>query len=184
VQYLESKDLSKLFRVMSAENKTHHLVALTSFFCGSRISQTLAIRGSDVFLREGRWVIKIRAAKRGDIGFKTLHADSQPAFDMTPLVALAKARGTSLIFGGTTRQYFNLCLKKYAKLAGVHSDFAHSHVLRHSAAMVIWDETQRLGAVSKFLQHRSPSSAMAYLQEVDGVTAQAAMDNFKFEEAA
>jgi integrase len=184
MQYLESKDLSRLFRAMHAENSVHHLAALTAFFTGARISQVLAIRGSDVFEREGRVVIKIRAAKRGDVGFKTLHVDSQPEFDMTPLIALATNRGNAPIFGGLSRQYFNLRLKHYAKVAGIHSDFAHSHVLRHSAAMAIWDETQRLGAISKFLQHKSPSSAMAYLQEVDGVTAQAAMDNYQFEEVA
>jgi hypothetical protein len=45
------------------------------------------------------------------------------------------------------------------------------------AAMVVFDATQRIGAVSQFLAHKSPSSAFVYLQENDGMLAQDAMDN-------
>jgi len=96
---------------------------------------------------------------------------------MTPLIALAKTKGRSRIFGGLSRQYFNLRLKDYSETAGVHSSYAHSHVFRHSAAMIVFAKTQRIGAVSKFLLHRSPSSAFVYLQENDGMMAQEAMDN-------
>ena len=58
--------------------------------------------------------------------------------------------------------------------------FAHSHVLRHSAAMVIFDATQRIGAVSQFLAHKSPASAFVYLKENDSHLAQEAMDGIEF----
>jgi integrase len=179
MQYLAKQDLAKLFRTAHAANKIHHLAMLLGFFTGARISQVLNVRGEDIFEREGKWVIMIRAAKRGNVVTHSLHIDADPAFDMTPLVALAATKGQSRIFGGLSRQYFNLKLKEYAEAAGIHSSYAHSHVFRHSAAMVVFDVTKRIGAVSQFLAHRSPSSAFVYLQENDGMLAQEAMDSLQ-----
>ena len=145
-------------------------------FLTARVLQVLNVRGEDIFEREGKYVILIRAAKRGNQVTRSLHIDSDAAFDMSPLIALAATKGQSRIFCGLSRQYFNLALKRYAEAAGIHSSFAHSHVFRHSAAMVVFDATQRIGAVSQFLAHRSPSSAFVYLQENDGMLAQTAMD--------
>jgi integrase len=179
MQYLEKTDLAKLFRAAYDLNREHHLAMLCGFFTGARISQVLNIRGEDIFEREGKWVVMIRAAKRGNVVTHSLHFDASPEFDMSPLIALAARKGTSRIFGGLTRQYFNLRLKHYATVAGIHSTYAHSHVFRHSAAMAIFDATGRIGAVSQFLAHRSPSSAFVYLQENDGQIAQDAMDSLQ-----
>jgi site-specific recombinase XerD len=103
---------------------------------------------------------------------------------MSPLIEMAKNRPTALLFtdrGLLTRQYFNKALKRYCVAAGIHTDFGHSHVFRHSAAMAIWDATQRLGTISHFLQHKSPATACFYLAESDGKLAQAAMDNYQFD---
>lgn len=181
MQYLQTGDLGKLFRAMYTANRQHHIVALTGFYTGARISQVLRLRGEDIFQVEGKWVIKIHAAKRGLERTHTLHIDVSPEFDMSPLLELAATRRTSLLFGGLSRQYFNLCLKKYCASVGIHTDFGHSHVMRHSAAMQIWDATQRLGTISYFLQHRSPATACCYLAESDGRLAQAAMDEVHFD---
>ena len=177
MNYLAKQDLAKLFRAAHAVNEAHHLAMLVGFFTGARISQVLNVRGEDIFEREGKYVIMIRAAKRGNQVTHSLHIDSDAAFDMSPLIELARTKRQSRIFGGLSRQYFNLCLKNYAAAAGIHSDYANSHVFRHSAAMVVFDATKRIGAVSQFLAHRSPSSAFVYLQENDGMLAQDAMDN-------
>ena len=182
MQYLPKPDLAKLLRATHRANKTHHLAILIGVFCGARISQVLNVRGEDIFQRDGKWVIKIRASKRGNVVTHSLHIDADPAFDMTPLIELAQTKRQSRIFGGLSRQYLNLCLKKYADAAGIHSDYAHSHVFRHSAAMIVFDVTKRIGAVSQFLAHRSPSSAFVYLQENDGLLAQDAMDNLNLSE--
>lgn len=185
MQYLPKADLAKLFRAAHlGGNQLHHLAMLVGFFTGARVSQILNVRGEDIFTLDGKPVIKIRAAKRGDALTHSLHLDTDPAFDMAPLIALAASKGRSRVFGGLTRQYLNLKLKDYAEAAGIHSDYAHSHVFRHSAAMAIFDATGRIGAVSRFLAHRSPSSAFIYLQENDGHLAQAAMDNLNLSEAS
>lgn len=176
MQYMGKDDLSKLFRTAHAGNPMHHLALLTQFYTGTRVSQLLDIRGEDIFEKDGRWVVLIRAAKRGNVVVHPLHIDSDAAFDMSPLIELAKTKGRSRIWGGLSRQYLNLSMKRYAETAGIHSSFAHSHCLRHSSAMVIFDATQRIGAVTQFLGHKSPSSAFVYLQENDSLLAQDAMD--------
>jgi integrase len=179
MQYLEKQDLAKLFRAAYDVNRIHHLAMLVGFFTGARISQVLNVRGEDIFEREGKWVILIRAAKRGNVVTHSLHVDADPAFDMTPLIELARSKGQSRIFGGLSRQYFNLRLREYAATVGIHSTYAHSHIFRHSAAMIVFDATQRIGAVSQFLAHKSPSSAFVYLQENDSSLAQQAMDELQ-----
>jgi integrase len=176
MQYLGKSDLSKLFRVMHAENTLHHLAALTQFYTGTRVSQLLDIRGEDIFEKDGKYVILIRAAKRGNIVIQSLHVDADPAFDMTPLIEMSKIKGRSRIFGSLSRQYYNLCLKKYGEIAGINSIFMHSHVFRHSIAIEIYDATKRPGAITQFLGHKSSTSALCYLAENDGKLGQQAVD--------
>lgn len=185
MQYLTVKELSKLFPVLRAANKTHHLVALVAFWTGARISQVLELQGEDVFEANGRLVIKIHAAKRGFECIKTLHVDDNPDFDLSPLIELAQQRPNARLFGGTSTQYFNKCLKeKYCPAAGIHSDFGHSHVFRHSIAMQIWEKTHSLGSITHFLQHKVPTTAFYYLAENDGKLAQQAVDSVQLAEAA
>jgi integrase len=183
MHYLEPNDIAKVFRVAYKANtpKSHrqHMAMLTMFFTGTRVSQMLAIRGEDIFERDGRYVIMLRAAKRGNVVTHALHVDDDLAFDMRPLVELAKIKRQSLLFAGLSRQYFNEVLAIYMAEAGLHSMYAHSHVFRSSAAMAIFDATQRIGAVSQFLAHKSATAALIYLRESDGLRAQDAMDSLQ-----
>jgi integrase len=183
MHYLEPNDIAKVFRIAhkanSPKSQRQHLAMLTMFFTGTRVSQMLAIRGEDIFERDGRWVVMIRAAKRGNVVTHALHIDDDPAFDMRPLIEISKTKRQSLVFESLSRQYFNEVLAEYMTEAGLHSMYGHSHVFRSSAAMAIFDATQRIGAVSEFLGHRSPSSAFCYLREVDGTKAQEAMDQLQ-----
>jgi integrase len=181
MQYFTPAETAKLLRVAhkatSPKGQRQHLAMMVMAFTGTRISQMLALKGEDILLKDGKYVIMLGAAKRGNAVVRTLRVDADPAFDMSPLIELARTRRQSLLFEGLTRDYFNKVMAKYCNEAGLHSSFAHSHVFRHSAAMVIYDATQRIGAVSEFLGHKSPSSAFVYLKENDGVMAQDAMDN-------
>lgn len=180
MHFLEPSDLAKVFRAAYAANtpksRLHHLAMLTHFYSGTRVSQLLALTGGDVFQRDGQWVIMLPAAKHGKTAIRSLHMSDDPALDMSPLIALADTRKLSLLFGGLSRWYFNEVLEKYFTDAGIPRAFAHSHVFRHSAAMAIFKSTQRIGAVTEFLAHRSPASAFVYLQENDGQLAQDAMN--------
>ncbi len=181
MHYLEPGDIAKVLRVAhkSTRPSAHrqHMAMLTMYFTGTRVSQMLAIRGEDIFERDGRYVVMLRAAKRGNVVTHALHIDEDPAFDMRPIIELAKVKRQSLLFSGLSRQYFNEILSEYMTEAGLHSMYAHSHVFRSSAAMAIFDATQRIGAVSQFLAHKSATAALIYLREADGLKAQDAMDN-------
>ena len=179
MEYLNHDELSRLFRVIHAENKTHHMACLVAFWTGARVSQVLRLQGQDIFESKGKIVIKIHAAKRGNARLHALHVDADPAFDLSPLIDLAKRRPNSLLFAGLSRQYLNLRLKSYCAEAGIHTDAGHMHVFRHSIAISIWNATQSLGAISEFLQHRSAGSALVYLKERDGVLAQTAVDGIQ-----
>lgn len=181
MQYLPTSDLAKVLRATRAigTKAAHrdHLIMLVQFYTGARVSQALGVRGEDIFLREGKWTIMLRAAKHGHETYHTMQFSDDSAFDMSPLLVMAQGKGQSLVFGGAHTSNYNAALKSYFEAAGVNTIFAHSHVFRHSAAMAIFDATQRIGAVSQFLGHRSPSSAFVYLQENDGALAQQAMND-------
>jgi integrase len=178
MHYMTKQEIKLLLAVAYQSNRTHHLVLLLGYATGARISQVLELTGTDVYAAEMR--IKIHGKKRGKSRFHKLHEDSEPMFDLSPLVDLAALRGPGKLFGGLTRQYMDLMLKKYGRLVGIHKDLCHFHVMRHSIAMVIWDATQRPGAITTFLGHKDPSSAYQYLAENDGILAEQAVAEFAF----
>lgn len=106
-------------------------------------------------------------AKRGFSRTFPVIPSLDPIRDMTPLVELAKTRGSCLLFGGLDRHYLHRCLKKYAQIAGLHSEMVHCHTLRHSTAMRIWEKTQRPGAITGYLCHTDQTSVNPYLREHD-----------------
>jgi integrase len=180
MEYLPISDLAKVFRAAydadTLKSRLHHQAMLTMFFTGTRVSQMLSLCGEDVCQIDDKWVILVPAAKRGKKVVRALHICDDPAFDMTPLIAMAQIKRISRLFDGLSRDYFNAMIEKACVLAGIHTSFAHSHMFRHSAAMAIFDATQRIGAVTEFLAHKSPASAFCYLQENDGQLAQQAMN--------
>src|ERR1700679_939479 len=176
MRYLSKPEIAKLMKVAYAENRTHHLAMLTCFWTGARVSQALALRGCDVFESAGVVKIKVYRARRGADSFPQLHIADAPGFDMSPLVEVAKQRARGGVLGSLSPQCFDLIVTRYGNLAGLHKDFCHSHVFRHSIAMEIWDSTHRLRAITKFLAHKSPNSALQYLAENDGILAQEAVN--------
>jgi integrase len=181
--YLEPSDLAKVFRaayeMKTLKSRLHHLAMLTQFYSGTRVSQLLALRGEDVCQLDEKWVVLVPAAKRGNKVVRALHVSPDPAFDMTPLIEIARVKRISKLFEGLSRDYYNQVIEKACVAAGIHTDFAHSHMLRHSCAVAIFDATQRIGAVTEFLAHKSATAAMVYLREADGARAQNAMDNLQ-----
>jgi site-specific recombinase XerD len=150
-------------------NKLHHLALLTMYATGTRVSQCLKLTGFDVIPDHvaGGHSIRMPKAKRGFSRSFPVIASTDPLTDMTPLVDLAKSRSSCLLFGGLDRHYLHRCLKKYAQLAGLHSDMVHCHTLRHSTAMRIWEATQRPGAITGYLCHTDGASVYPYLREHD-----------------
>lgn len=178
MEYLQAAEISSLLKAsLEYGNREAHLALLVMYGTGTRVSQALKLKGIDVIQDPavGGHKIRIPQAKRGRTRSFRVLVSPNPALDMRDLVELAKLRGTSLLFGGLSRQYLHILLKRFARKAGLHQDMVHCHTIRHSAAMRIYERTGRIGAVSGFLCHSDPSAAFTYVKENDGQIADEAM---------
>lgn len=171
MEYLQKPEINALLKVSHEYgNREAHLALLVMYATGTRVSQALSLKGLDVIPDPvtGGHKVRIPQAKRGKTRTFRVLVSPNPALDMRDLVALAQQRGTSMLFGALSRQYLHVLIKKFAKLAGLHEDMVHCHTVRHSAAMRVYEKTQRIGAVSGFLCHSDPAAAYTYVQENDG----------------
>jgi integrase/recombinase XerD len=171
MEYLQKPEINALLKAsFEYGNREAHLALLTMYATGTRVSQALALKGIDVIPdpQTGGHKIRIGQAKRGKTRSFRVLVSPNPCLDMRELVELAKVRGTSALFGGLTRHYLHRLIKRFAAAAGLHVGMVHCHTVRHSAAMRVYERTQRIGAVSGFLCHTDPSAAYTYVQENDG----------------
>ena len=181
MEYLQHPEIKALLKTsFEYGNRDAHLALLTMYATGARVSQIVGdrnakkpiagLKGIDIIPNPetGGYRIRILKAKRGKTRTFNVLVSPDPALDMRDLVTLAKERGTAALFGGLSRHYLHSLIKKFAALAGLHSDMVHCHTVRHSAAMRVYEKTQRIGAVSGFLAHSDPAAAYVYVQENDG----------------
>ena len=178
MEYLEQAEVKALLNAALAYgNQEAHLCLTLMYATGTRVSQALALKGIDVIADPSTSGHKIRigAAKNGKTRSFRLLTSPSPAMDMSPLVALAAARGTSALFGGLTRHYLHRLIKRFAESAGLHTGMVSCHRVRHSTAMAVYLKTQRIGVVSAYLQHVDPSTAFVYVSESDSQLGDQAM---------
>jgi site-specific recombinase XerD len=157
--YLTKEELRRLFCVAYQHDRRHHLSLVVCLFSGLRVSELLKIRGHDV--SDGQLSVKRLKGSR-----KTVHPirkDADVLFDATPLLELAAANPNERLFPWT-RQWVDQYIKKYAALAGIHKDKAHSHVLKHSICVLVWDATRDLSAVQDLVGHKASSSTLVYMR--------------------
>jgi integrase len=178
MEYLQKPEIAALLKAsFEYGNAEAHLALLTMYATGTRVSQCLSLKGIDVIPDPATAGCKVRIpqAKRGKTRSFRVLVSPNPALDMRALVEMAKVRGTNKLFGSLSRQYLHVLIKKFAKTAGLHEGMVHCHTVRHSAAMRVYEKTQRIGAVSGFLCHSDPAAAYTYVQENDGQFADEAM---------
>jgi integrase/recombinase XerD len=168
MQYLDRQELRRLFSVAYERDKRMHLILLVSFWSGLRISETLGIMGRDV--SDGQ--LHVKRLKNSRATTHRVHVDADPVFDCSPLLELAKAHPDQRLFK-VSRQWVNKLIKTYARAANIHPAKAHSHVFKHSIAMLLWTSMRDLNAVQDFLGHRSASSSLVYLRAEGAEKAQA-----------
>jgi integrase len=177
MEYLHETEINALLRVAHEHNRQHHLALLLMYATGTRVSQALKLRGLDVFSDPITKEFKVRVpkAKRGTSRTYAIVKSTDPIRDLSPVIDLAQRRGSTMLFGGLTRHYLHVVIKKYAKLAGLHEDMVHCHTVRHSTAMRIWEKTQRPGAITGYLCHTDTASVYPYLRENDAKIGEQAM---------
>src|SRR5690349_3547322 len=134
MEYLHESEINALLRVAYDHNREHHLALLVMYATGTRVSQALKMHGMDVFPDPvtHEYSIRLPKAKRGHSRTYRIVKSADPIRDLTPIIELARRRGASMLFGGLTRHYLHVVIKKYAKLAGLHEDMVHCHTVRHS----------------------------------------------------
>ena len=170
MQYLNRDELKRLFQVAYDQNRLHHLALVVGLWHGLRVSETVAITGAHI--ADGQ--LSVRRLKRSKATCQPIHRDADPLFDETPLLDMAK-RNPGRLFP-FSRQRVDQFIRKYAALAGIHPEKAHSHaVCKHSMAMLLWDATKNLGQIQSYLGHKAASSTLCYLVEADARKAQAAV---------
>lgn len=170
MQYLDKRELRRLFQVAYDRNRLHHLALVTALWHGCRVSELIAITGAHVV--DGQ--LSVKRLKKSNATCQPIHRDADPLFDETPLIELARQNPNARLFP-FSRQRADQFIRKYAELAGIHPDKAHMHSLKHSVAMLLWDATNNLGQIQSYLGHKAASSTMCYLVEADARKAQAAV---------
>jgi integrase len=101
MEYLHETEINALLKVAFEHNREHHLVLLLMYATGTRVSQALKMRGLDVHADPitKEFSLRLPKAKRGHSRSYKIVKSADPIRDLTPLVDLAKARGTSKLFG-------------------------------------------------------------------------------------
>jgi integrase len=142
MEYLNRDELVRLFKIAHSRNPLHHVALLVGLLHGLRVSETLAIRGRDIC--DG-W-LAVRRLKKSRATLHALRIDSDPPFDESPLLELAKASPETELFPWS-RQYMDVVIKRYAALAGIHPAKRHYHILKHSICVLLWQEIHDLNAI-------------------------------------
>jgi len=159
--YLTKDELRRLFQAAFNHSREHHLALVACLWHGARVSELINLRGDDV-TADGQVII--RRLKGSNTTVQPIRKDDDVLFDETPLLALAQERKSLRLFP-YCRSYFNVLMKKYGIMAGIHKSKLHIHALKHSLAMMLWTKSHDLGRLQSYLGHRAASSTLIYLYE-------------------
>src|SRR6266446_6868729 len=94
MQYLDRSELRRLFHIAYDSNRTNHLCLVTMFWGGLRVSEALAIKGTDIC--DGQLAVK--RLKKSKATLHTLKITSDVLFDQSPHGIVAQTVGVVGIF--------------------------------------------------------------------------------------
>jgi integrase len=176
MQYMTQSELYRVMAIAKQQNKMHWQAMLTGFYFGLRVSEVINILGEDV--QDGQ--LYVERLKNSQTTLQPIPiTDAQSDFHLD-LAELAKAAGPRGRVFPLSRQRVDQFMKRYCRLAGIHRSKAHFHAFKHSIAMLIWGRTQHPGQIKAYLGHKSMSSTMQYLNEVDSRKAQEVIASLNF----
>ena len=169
MQFLDRHELRRLFQVAYDQNRLHHLCLVTMLWHGLRVSEAVAICGSDI----GDGQLSVKRLKKSRATIHDLKMTADPLFDEAPLLEMAKANSGRLF--RFSRQRVDQFIRRYGQMAGIHPAKLHSHVLKHSICMMLWEETHDLNAIQDHVGHKAASSTLVYMRYDSAVKAQRAV---------
>jgi integrase/recombinase XerD len=173
MEYMDKDELRKLFSVVydytrdKRKNRTgvdYHLGMVCALWHGMRVSELIELTGNDIDVTKR--TLTDRRKKKSLKTTQPIKVAIDKLFDETPVIALAIEKKGDKLFP-VSRQSFDNFIKDCGKAAGIHHDKLHMHALKHSIAMMIWEENHSLGKIQTYLGHKSPASTMAYLRVID-----------------
>ena len=162
------KDEFKLL-MENTDNGFHRLLFLFIYETGSRISEALSVKYSDI--DESTSKVKIPVLKQKRKVWKFLKISDKllslilsrrlKGFDKNDYV-FARFKGKRHI----SRQAADKIFAKYVKniLGDSYSDKAHLHALRHSRAIHLLDSGMNIMLLKNFLGHSNISNTLIYLK--------------------
>lgn len=162
------KDEFKLL-MENTDNGFHRLLFLFIYETGSRISEALSVKYSDI--DESTSKVKIPVLKQKRKVWKFLKISDKllslilsrrlKGFDKNDYV-FARFKGKRHI----SRQAADKIFAKYVKniLGDSYSDKAHLHALRHSRAVHLLDSGMNIMLLKNFLGHSNISNTLIYLK--------------------
>src|SRR5438445_11640215 len=116
MQYLDRSELRRLFHIAYDSNRINHLCLLTMFWSGLRVSEALAIKGTDIC--DGQRAVK--RLKNSKATLHTLKITSDVLFVQSPLLKLEKENPGPLF--PFSRQWVYQFVQQFAMAAGLHDE--------------------------------------------------------------
>jgi integrase len=169
MQHLNDSEMRRLLAVAYKHNHNHHLLLLTAWGHGLRVSEVIGIRGTDI-TSDGKLDVKRLKGSKRTIQF--VHRESDVLFDQSPIIELARMRGSSQLFPYTRNGVLKMMLR-YGLEAGLPKSSLHPHALKNSCAMrMLRLAPEDIGVIQAYLGHVSPGSTLAYLSHADDMKAQ------------
>jgi len=164
-KYLTKEEVKRLFKVIKS-SRDRAIFAVT-YFRGLRASEIGRLHTSALKLSQKRLFVR---RLKGSIAAEFLLSD----LEVKLLRAWMKERGdhAGVIFPsnrrkGISRQQIFVLMRKYCELAGVGTEKAHPHSLKHSLGTHALKSGMSLLQVKNLLGHKKLSSTEHYLHLAD-----------------
>jgi integrase/recombinase XerD len=172
MQYLSIEQVSDVLRVAFKGSRAHHLMLLLSFSHGLRRSEIANLTLGDV--QDGR--IRVQRVKHSLFTDQPLMASKNVLFDEPKALAAwmqeRAGNGDALFLSRKGHGHFepesiSRIASYYMLKAGVPSELAHHHSLKHALASLMIRSKVDLSYVKQALGHRSISSTIQYVHISD-----------------
>jgi integrase len=160
---LDLEQVGELLAATATQPRTHLAIAL-GFWALLRAGEIARLRIEDVDLRAGELLVY---GKGGLVDSVPIHDDLRPIL----LRSLEGRPATGPVIEHARQPGRHVSSRTVSRMIGRAMGglgwSEHAHVLRHSAAYLLLEETGDIDAVSRLLRHRQLSSTQRYVRKAD-----------------
>lgn len=166
----------KVLKVAKARSTRDHAMVLLAYRHGLRASEVCGLTLANIDLRTQSIDVQRLKGSRHTLQALQSHR-GQPLLDeLAVLKAWLAERpkdGSNFLFvsqkgGKLSRMQFFRIVRDCCLAAGVSSDLAHPHVLKHALCSHLLEANVNLGLIQQAAGHKSISSTMQYAHASDG----------------